>query len=143
MWLLRTNSSWAPIFPRIILALTFIPAGWSKLTDFQSKALSWQLNFGFEYWQTGVAVFVEFFGGLAILLGLLTRPAAFGVIVVMLVGIWVAHLDSGFYPTYDTYGYNLKYYPFLYGSLHEYTTNFQQTSRLENNYFVKLFIHKN
>ena len=107
MWLLRTNSSWAPILPRIILALTFINAGWPKLTDFQSKALSWQLNFGFEYWQTGVAVFVEFFGGLAILLGLLTRPAAFGVIVVMLVGIWVAHLDSGFYPTYDTYGYQL------------------------------------
>ena len=47
------------------------------------------------------------------------------------------------YDTYDTYGYNLKYYPFLYGSLHEYTTNFQQTSKLENNYFVKLFIHKN
>ena len=101
MWLLRTNSSWAPILPRIILALTFINAGWPKLTDFQSKALSWQLNFGFEYWQTGVAVFVEFFGGLAILFGLLTRPAAFGVIVVMLVGIWVAHLDNGYYPTYD------------------------------------------
>ena len=107
MWLLKTNSSWISIFPRLILALTFIPAGWTKLTDFQSKALSWQLNFGFEYWQTGIAVFVEFFGGMAILLGLLTRPAAFGIIIVMLVGIWVAHLDNGFYPTYDTYGYQL------------------------------------
>ena len=64
------------------------------------------MNFGFEYWQTGIAVFVEFFGGMAILLGL-TRPAAFGIIIVMLVGIWVAHLDNGFYPTYDTYGYQL------------------------------------
>ena len=44
---------------------------------------------------------------MAILLGLLTRPAAFGIIIVMLVGIWVAHLDNGFYPTYDTYGYQL------------------------------------
>ena len=107
MWLLRTNSSWAPIFPRIILALTFIPAGWSKLTDFQSKALSWQLNFGFEYWQTGVAVFVEFFGGIAIALGLLTRLASIGIIVIMCVGVWVAHLDDGYFPTYDTYAYQL------------------------------------
>ena len=70
--------------------------------DFQSKALSWQVNFGFEYWQTGVAVFMEFFGGIAIALGLLTRLSAFGIIAVMIVGIWVAHLDNGFYPTYDT-----------------------------------------
>ena len=62
MWFLRTNATWSTILPRLILALTFIPAGWSKLIDFQSKALSWQVNFGFEYWQTGVAVFVEFFG---------------------------------------------------------------------------------
>ena len=29
------------------------------------------------------------------------------IIIVMLIGIWVAHLDNGFYPTYDTYGYQL------------------------------------
>ena len=96
MWFLRTNATWSTILPRLILALTFIPAGWSKLIDFQSKALSWQVNFGFEYWQTGVAVFVEFFGGIAIALGLLTRLSAFGIIAVMIVGIWVAHLDNGF-----------------------------------------------
>ena len=107
MWFLRTNATWSTILPRLILALTFIPAGWSKLIDFQSKALSWQVNFGFEYWQTGVAVFVEFFGGIAIALGLLTRLSAFGIITVMIVGIWVAHLNNGFYPTYDTYGYQL------------------------------------
>ena len=80
MWFLRTNATWSTILPRLILALTFIPAGWSKLIDFQSKALSWQVNFGFEYWQTGVAVFVEFFGGIAIALGLLTRLSAFGIV---------------------------------------------------------------
>ena len=56
---------------------------------------------------TGVAVFVEFFGGIALALGLLTRLAAFGIIAVMSVGIWVAHLDDGFFPTYDTYAYQL------------------------------------
>ena len=50
---------------------------------------------------------VEFFGGIAIALGLLTRLAALGIIIVMCVGIWVAYLDNGYFPTYDTYGYQL------------------------------------
>ena len=60
MWLLKTSSSWASLLPRLILALTFVPAGWYKISDFQSKALTWSVNFGFPTWVTGVAVFVEF-----------------------------------------------------------------------------------
>ena len=52
-------------------------------------------------------VFVEFFGGIAIALGLLTRLASIGIIVIMCVGVWVAHLDDGYFPTYDTYAYQL------------------------------------
>jgi putative oxidoreductase len=107
MWLLKTSSSWASLLPRLILALTFVPAGWYKISDFQSKALTWSVNFGFPTWATGVAVFVEFFGGIALALGLLTRLAAFGILIVMSVGIWVAHLGDGYFPTYDTYGYQL------------------------------------
>lgn len=107
MWILSTSSSWASLLPRLILALTFIPAGWYKISDFEQKALSWSVNFGFPMWATAVAVFVEFFGGIAIAVGLLTRLAALGIIIVMCVGIWVAHLDDGYFPTYDTYGYQL------------------------------------
>ena len=107
MWFLRTSSTWASLLPRIILAFTFVPAGWHKLIDFQSKALDWKLTYGFATWETGVAVFVEFFGGLALALGLLTRLASIGVIAVMCVGIWLIHLDDGYYPTYDTYAYQL------------------------------------
>ncbi len=108
MMILSTTQTWASLLPRIILALTFIPAGWYKISDFQSKALAWSVNFGFPTWVTGVAVFVEFFGGIALALGLLTRLAAFGIIVIMSVGIWVAHLNDGYFPTYDTYGYQLS-----------------------------------
>ena len=99
MWILSTSSSWASLLPRLILALTFIPAGWYKISDFEQKALSWSAHFGFPMWATAVAVFVEFFGGIAIALGLLTRLAALGIIIVMCVGIWVAHLDDGYFPT--------------------------------------------
>ena len=108
MWFfLRTSSTWVALIPRIILALTFIPAGWYKLIDFQSKALSWKLTYGFSPWETGIAVFIEFFGGIALALGLLTRLAAIGIIIVMCVAIWLVHLDDGYFPTYDTYAYQL------------------------------------
>ncbi len=107
MWFFKTSTTWASLLPRLILAITFIPAGWYKLSDFQSKALSWQMNFGFSTWETAIAVFVEFFGGIAIALGLLTRLASIGIIVIMCVGVWVAHLDDGYFPTYDTYAYQL------------------------------------
>ena len=75
--------------------------------DLYSLTLSWQMKFGFSTWETAVAVFVEFFGGIAIALGLLTRLSAIGIIIIMCVGIWVAHLDDGYFPTHDTYAYQL------------------------------------
>ena len=44
--------------------------------------------------------------------------------------------------TSDIHGYDVTYYPFLYGSLYEYSHDIPETYRLENNYFVNLFIHK-
>jgi putative oxidoreductase len=52
---------------------------------------------------------VEFFGGLFLALGLLTRPAALGVAVVMAVAVLV-HSPNGFF--WDQRGYE---YPLLWG----------------------------
>jgi putative oxidoreductase len=41
--------------------------------------------------------FVEFFGGIAILLGLLTRLAALGIGATMVVAILTVHLKNGFF----------------------------------------------
>ena len=41
----------------------------------------------------------------------------------------------------DNYGFQLTYYPFLYGSLYEYTSNYLQTKILQNNFYVTFFIH--
>ena len=56
----------------------------------------------------------EFFGGLALILGLLTRPAAFALSVAMLVAIFSVHFAHGFFISHNGYEYALA---LLAGSL--------------------------
>ncbi|HSK39693.1 MAG TPA: DoxX family protein [Arenibaculum sp.] len=56
-----------------------------------------------------LAGLVEFFGGLALVLGLLTRPAALGVAVLMAVAVFAVHLPSGFFWTGGGYEYPLMW----------------------------------
>ena len=46
---------------------------------------------------TVLAAFIECFGGLALIVGLLARPAALGLIVVMLVAVAKVHWKNGFF----------------------------------------------
>ncbi|WP_037455731.1 DoxX family protein [Skermanella stibiiresistens] len=57
----------------------------------------------------GLAGFIEFFGGLALVLGLLTRPAAVGVLTLMAVAVFSVHLPSGFFWTAGGYEYPLMW----------------------------------
>ena len=50
---------------------------------------------------------VEFFGGLFLVLGLLTRPAALGVVILMAVAVIAVHLPNGFFWTDGGYEYPL------------------------------------
>jgi putative oxidoreductase len=52
---------------------------------------------------------VEFFGGLALVLGLLTRPAALAVTVVMAVAAFGVHLPNGFFWSDGGYEYPLMW----------------------------------
>jgi putative oxidoreductase len=44
-----------------------------------------------------LAIAAEFFGGLGLIVGLLTRVAAFGITVNMLVAIFTVHMANGFF----------------------------------------------
>jgi putative oxidoreductase len=56
-----------------------------------------------------LAGLVEFFGGLALVLGLLTRPAALAVAVLMSVAALGVHLPNGFFWTSGGYEYPLMW----------------------------------
>lgn len=80
---------------RLILALVFIPAGWGKLQNLQ-KPISFFETLGIPF-PSYVAPMVgtfEFFCGVMLLLGLMTRMFSIPLIVIMAVAILTAKLPE-------------------------------------------------
>jgi putative oxidoreductase len=88
---------------RLVLAVVFLAHG-------SQKMLGWFGGYGFKatmgfFTQTMhipaalafLGISAEFFGGLGLLLGLLSRVAAFGITVNMLVAVFMTHLPNGFF----------------------------------------------
>jgi putative oxidoreductase len=101
--LLATDDSAATAILRLVLGVVFFAHGAQKL-------LGWFGGFGFSGTMgffTGImhipvplaflAIAVEFFGGLGLVLGFLTRVAAFGIAVTMLVAIVTVNSAFGFF----------------------------------------------
>lgn len=65
--------------------------GWTGTIGFFNQAL------GIPAFFTGLAILAEFFGGIAIILGLLTRPAALGLAITMLFAAVKVSLANGFF----------------------------------------------
>jgi putative oxidoreductase len=88
---------------RLVLGIVFFAHGAQKM-------LGWFGGYGFKgtmdfFTQTAhipavfafLAIAAEFFGGLGLIVGLLTRIAAFGITVNMLVAIFAVHLPNGLF----------------------------------------------
>jgi len=101
--LTQTDSSTATTIIRVILGLVFFAHGAQKM-------LGWFGGFGFSGTMgffTGamhipavfafLAIAAEFFGGLGLIFGVLTRVAAFGIAANMLVAIAMVHSHFGFF----------------------------------------------
>ncbi|TXY73860.1 DoxX family protein [Vibrio cholerae] len=111
---LTSPNSWAPLALRLPLAIIFMAHGAQKLFGwFGGYGLEgtgqWMASIGLE---PGVAMAFmagsgEFFGGLAILLGLLTRPAALVLSVTMLVAIFSVHFSHGLFLSNGGYEFGL------------------------------------
>lgn len=80
---------------RIFTSFSFISHGTQKLLAFPA-APSWGMPAAFSLpWTAGV---LEIVGGALVLIGFLTRPAAFILSGLMAVAYWMAHGSKGFYP---------------------------------------------
>jgi putative oxidoreductase len=101
--IISTRSELAPTVARFALGVMIFPHGAQKL-------LGWFGGYGFEgtmqffttqaglpYAVALLPIIAEFFGGLGLLTGLLTRVAAFGVGCTMLVAMLTVHLQNGFF----------------------------------------------
>ena len=100
--LLSTSNEFTLTIVRLVLGIVFFAHGAQKM-------LGWFGGYGFHgtmgfFTHMGIpapfaflAICAEFFGGLGLLVGLLSRIAAFGIICNMLVAIFTVHVHNGFF----------------------------------------------
>ena len=92
--MLRT---FVPLLLRMALAVVFIYHGLDKVKPEAGYGMTWaDGKMVMPAWQQGAVAWGELLGGIAIALGLLTRPAAAGIIIIMAGAIKVAHGAHGF-----------------------------------------------
>ena len=105
--LLTTNDDWTLVLLRLVLGVVFFAHGAQKM-------LGWFGGHGFSgtmgyFTHSGIpaplaflAIAAEFFGGIGLIVGLLSRVAAFGIIVNMVVAVLTVHLPFGFFMNWSS-----------------------------------------
>jgi putative oxidoreductase len=111
---LATDAGYGPLALRVLVGVIFVAHGAQKL-------FGWFGGYGLEgtgqfFSSTGLnpgyllallAGAAEFFGGLALVFGLLVRPAATALAFAMLVAIFAVHFSQGFFLDKGGYEYAL------------------------------------
>lgn len=112
--ILSTNSQMTSLALRLSAGAIFVAHGAQKLFgSFGGHGLQgtaqWMASIGLEpgYLMALTAGSAEFFGGIALLIGLLTRPAALMLVITMLVAIINVHLANGFFMSNNGYEFAL------------------------------------
>lgn len=111
----RSNDSIAPLALRLAAGIIFAAHGAQKLFGwFGGYGLEgtgqWMASIGLEpgYFMALMAGSAEFFGGLLLIVGLLTRPAAFVLAITMVVAIVTVHLPNGLFMSNNGYEFGLS-----------------------------------
>ncbi|MGA2041572.1 MAG: DoxX family protein [Bryobacteraceae bacterium] len=104
MWqkLLKTRDSFPLAIIRLMLGLVMFPHGAQKMLGwFGGHGFSGTMGFfthqGIPAPLAFLAIAAEFLGGLGLILGFLSRIAAFGVLCNMVVAVLTVHLHNGFF----------------------------------------------
>ncbi|TFH67534.1 DoxX family protein [Gammaproteobacteria bacterium LSUCC0057] len=112
--LYTTAAGYDALALRLVAGAIFIAHGAQKLFGWfggggLEKTGQWMASIGLEpgYLMALLAGGAEFFGGLLLVVGLLTRPAALACAFTMLVATVVVHLDNGFFARSGGYEFSL------------------------------------
>ena len=101
--LCKTNPSYAPLLARLTLGLVMFPHGAQKaLGWFGGYSFSGTMNFFTQQMHIPaplafLAIAAEFAGSIGLILGCLSRVAAFGIATNMVVAILTVHAMNGFF----------------------------------------------
>lgn len=101
--LLSTQADAAPVIARLALGAVMFPHGAQKaLGWFGDPGLSGTMGFmttqlGIPATFVGLAIAAEFLGSIGLLVGALSRVAAFGIAATMLVATLMVHVGNGFF----------------------------------------------
>ncbi|MFM2600997.1 DoxX family protein [Vibrio fortis] len=112
--LAQSNAGFGALALRVPVGIIFMAHGAQKL-------FGWFGGYGLEgtgQWMASIGLgpgvlmaflagTAEFFGGLFILLGLLTRPAAASLAITMLVAIFAVHFENGLFMSNNGYEFGL------------------------------------
>lgn len=110
----QTSAGWDALVLRVPVGIIFAAHGAQKL-------FGWFGGYGLEgtgAWMDSIGLSpgvlmaflagaAEFFGGLALILGFLTRPAAAALAVAMLVAIFSVHFENGLFMSNNGYEFGL------------------------------------
>ncbi|HET8801506.1 MAG TPA: DoxX family protein [Marinobacter sp.] len=112
--LLNSNAGWSALALRIPVGIIFMAHGAQKLFGwFGGYGLEgtgqWMDSIGLSpgYLMALLAGGAEFFGGLALIIGLLVRPASAVLAVAMLVAIFSVHIGNGLFMSNNGYEFGL------------------------------------
>jgi len=100
--LMITQNEYSLALARIALGIVFFAHGAQKMLGWFggsgfSGTISQFAKFGMPTAVALFAIFVEFFGGLSLLFGLLSRLAALAIIIEMIGAVLTVHIHNGFF----------------------------------------------
>ena len=100
--LMRTEDDWGAFIARVMLGLVFFPHGAQKVLGwYGGLGLSGTLNafagMGMPKPVALLVIAVEFLGAIGLIVGLLSRVAALGIIGEMIGAILMVHAQNGFF----------------------------------------------
>jgi putative oxidoreductase len=117
-WMIGTDGDWVIAIARIVLGVVFfahgaqMSLGWFGGAGLRSTVQVFREHLGIPGPLAMLAVAAEFLGGLGLIVGLLSRIAALGIAIVMMVALVTVHRKFGFFMNWygEKKGHGIEYH---------------------------------